>query len=78
MDFKYRRKWRMKIAFSLFLYQEGSKLEKKTNSKIPQTASEYVIKFVFDNKSENDVNEILKECFINEVRDKNIIVNHSI
>ena len=53
-------------------------LEKKTNSKIPQTASEYVIKFVFDNKSENDVNEILKECFINEVRDKNIIVNHSI
>ncbi len=53
-------------------------MEKKTNSKIPQNASEYVIKFVFDNKSENDVNEILKECFINEVRDKNIIVNHSI
>ncbi len=53
-------------------------MEKKASSKIPKTENEYIVKFVFDNKSENNVNEILKECFINEIKDKNIMVNHSI
>lgn len=49
----------------------------KQNAGIPKQEVDYTVKYVFDEKSEVDVNEVLKKCFLNEINDKNT-VHHSI
>ena len=41
---------------------------KEKNKKIPSSEKDYKVSFKFDNKSEIDINDIIKESFINQLK----------